>query len=392
MSGIAIKIKNDLRMKNNNFLVRVFFVILFTSCTSAPPETASAVSEGYQIKGKITALDSGWIFLKHSDEDDNAVVDSAEIKDHIFNFVGKQKEPEQVTLFLKTKGASVKFFLENADIEIVLSADSFSNASITGSRSQDIFKDYQNKVNPIEAEIASLKTMLSKLSSQENADDRAALCDSLNKRIAALDSLRSKVAITFIKDNPSSVVSARIFVSNFLWNPDADILMMVFNSLDTPIQKSKYGKIIEDHLNIARKLAIGNPAPDFSQPDMEGNIFSLSSLRGKYVLINFWASWCGPCRQDNPYLVKIYHKFHDKGFTILGVSLDHNKEAWIKAIKKDHLNWPQVSDLTGLSNKVMQEYGVWVTPTNYLLDKEGIIIGRNLFGEKLEEKLTEALK
>ena len=381
-----------LKMKKINTLIAFIIIIIFASCNSTSPKRSAVVMDGYKINGEITGLDSGWIFLKHTNENDNTIVDFTLIENKRFTFTGKQNTSEQVTLSLKEKNASMKFFLDNSEIKITASADSFKNAKIAGSPTQDQFVEYQKLLAPIDNEIASLNKELSELSIPVKGNNTAAQTDSIKSKLATFDSLRNNKIISFIKEYPTSIVSAKAIISNFLWNPDVDLLTGLYNSLDPQIQKSQYGKTIKEHVDIAQKLAIGKSAPDFSQPDMTGNSFKLSSLRGRFVLIDFWASWCVPCREDNPYLVKAYNKFKNKNFTIVGVSLDQNKRAWINAVKKDHLDWSQVSDLTGLSNTVMQEYGVWVTPTNYLLDKEGTIIGRNLFGEKLEEKLTEILK
>jgi peroxiredoxin len=145
---------------------------------------------------------------------------------------------------------------------------------------------------------------------------------------------------------------------------------------------------------IAKATAIGAVAPDFTQKDTKGKSVKLSSLRGKYVLIDFWASWCGPCRKENPNVVKAYQKFKNKKFEILGVSLDNSdgKNAWLDAIEKDNLTWLQVSDLQGWKNAVAQLYGVQSIPQNFLLDPKGVIIEKDLRGNRLEEVLAKILK
>jgi peroxiredoxin len=147
-------------------------------------------------------------------------------------------------------------------------------------------------------------------------------------------------------------------------------------------------------MNAASATAIGAMAPVFTQEDVDGKAVSLADFRGKYVLLDFWASWCGPCRRENPNVVKVYQQYNDKNFTIIGVSLDQpgKKDAWLAAIKADGLDWTQVSDLKFWDNAVAKQYGVKAIPQNYLIDPMGKIIAENLVGQELENKLRELLK
>jgi peroxiredoxin len=170
----------------------------------------------------------------------------------------------------------------------------------------------------------------------------------------------------------------------------------VYRNLDAGLGKKypndKNVKLFHDVVQSMMATTVGQPAPDINLPSPEGKEIALSSLRGKVVLIDFWASWCGPCRKEMPNVVKAYSKFKARGFEIYGVSLDQDKSRWIEAIEKDGITWPQVSDLKQWSSEVVRQYNIQGIPFTILLDKEGKILAKNLRGPELEQKLAEVLQ
>lgn len=192
----------------------------------------------------------------------------------------------------------------------------------------------------------------------------------------------------FIDEDPATL-SALAAVQNLNIEQDYAYFTKVIDALESEVSENEFYQAMRAQVNAQRKLAIGSPAPEIALPQANGDELKLSDLKGQYVLIDFWASWCGPCRKENPNVVRVYNKYHDQGFEILGVSLDKNQKSWLNAIEQDGLKWRHVSDLKYWGSEVVPEYQIKGIPLTYLVDPEGNIIGKNLRGQSLENKLAQ---
>jgi len=371
---------------NRIFLAVALLVFLFLAgCQSDDSNNTPQVKRdtSYAIIGKVTGLDTGTVYLINRE---TGMRDSVSLDHGFFKFSGKADTPAMSTISLNNQYK--RFFLENGKIAILVKKDSVSYAQITGTKTQDEYNYFQDQFSK---KLNDRMDILDKAyDSASNAKNTRAT-DSLEKLYKVLDNDQKQLVAEFTRSHPGSIVSAYEIYSNFSYNPPVNKLDSIYKMLDSAMQNSYYGKMIQKTIVKEKLTAIGNPAPVFENNDVNGKPVSYTSLKGKYILLDFWASWCGPCRQENPAVVKAYHRFHNKGFDIFGISLDTDKSKWMAAIKKDGLDWTQVSDLKGWKADVVSLYGVQGIPMNYLLNDKGIIIAKGLRGEDLDKKLQELL-
>lgn len=326
---------------------------------------------------------------------DDVIRDSALVKDSKYQFTASGEMPLMIKMFSASpqadeiKAREVATVFVEGGMNTVVSVDSFSNVEIKESKAQADFKKITDAMKPFQEQINLLSSRY---------DDLNAMGDTAGmKKIAGeyeiLDQkLKEEVYGAFIRTNPTSPLA--LFALNNYAGFDIDPVKVepLYQLLADKYKNAPAGKKFGERLLKAKLTAVGAMAPGFSQADTSGKVVSLSSFKGKYVLVDFWASWCGPCRAENPNVVNAYHQYQNKNFTIVGVSLDDEKDKWLAAIARDKLSWTQLSDLKGWENAVARQYGIQAIPQNLLLDPAGKIIAKNIRGEELLQKLAEVLK
>jgi peroxiredoxin len=324
----------------------------------------------YIVTGKIKNIQApAKVFLSYRYKDaKKSHWDSTLVKNGAFEFRGTVTDTVMASVYVDYKGINLDDIWGNNDVDekniyltnnhITLTGDdSVHNAKLAGSKLNEDYYKYTR--------------LIGKTTSDED------------RRLADVE---------FISKNPGSYISLDQALKDFRkGNTDIGALKYLFGSLDEKVRLSSEGIEYAKYIRSLRVVANGTIAPDFALPDTGGTMVTLSAFKGKYVLVDFWASWCGPCRQENPAVVKAYNRYKDKNFTIIGVSLDgpQGKEAWLKAIRKDGLTWAQVSDLKGWDNEVAKLYDVEVIPQNFLIGPDGKVIAQGLRGNRLEKKLAK---
>jgi peroxiredoxin len=352
-------------------------LLLMISCTKQKEETAV-------ISGNIEGLESEQLFLMEREGRDFLILDTLKVENGTFYYERVMPQPKAYYIGTTAGKPFSDFFLEKGDISITGNSEELRDIQITGTINNDLYTAYKSKDNELNKRYYSLYSELK----QAREDDNQQRVSELDEEMNTIDEEMTAQTKAFVRENSTQVVSPYL-----MWRTaymfTLEELIPVYKSYSESLKASEYAGYIKERIDLLSKVAVGERYIDFSMEDTRGNVVSLSEMMGKVTLVDFWASWCSPCRKENPNVVKAWEKYHEKGLEIVGVSFDRDHEQWLKAIADDNLTWHHVSDLSYWDNAAGKMYGIRSIPSNFLMDENGVILAWNLREEALQEKLAE---
>ena len=360
---------------------------LFSFVMIALSMTACDFTPKFTVNGTIKGKQTGNAYLVTEGKEQMDTLAKAVILDSVFTLTGSVNTLTAAYLIIEGERGGNPIFIENTDFTATLNAENPTENKIEGSTTQDL----ANRFFAIDKESRIAQAKLSQDFREATQAEDTTKVNNIRREFNDIikDVTAKKDSLT--KANPDSFVIAYMLESR-MSGLKLEKLTAEYNALGAIAKASPSGKKIEKRIEQLLAVEIGQVAPDFTLNTPEGKPLSMHSIKAKVKVLDFWASWCGPCRSENPNVVKMYNEFHKEGLEILGVSLDNKQEAWVKAIKDDHLTWPQVSDLKGWNSTAAKLYAINGIPHIVVLDENNVIVAKNLRGDALKAKIAEMLK
>ncbi len=381
-------------------------IILFAFVISAIVSCSKVKKGEFLISGTAKGMEDGkTVILQAQDESGTMMVavDTVKVKDGKFEFKGKIKEPSMYALSFPDYNGGFPVIVENDEIKVEVKKDSINNSIISGTYNNDEFQKFNNEAKKIQKKMMDFqKKNMEAFTNAQQKNDTVTM-NKLIKQNSDIQKGLKDMMLKYPETHPKSFISILMVMEMFRY-PDFDAkkVRKLYDSFDSSLKSTKSAKRIKEQLDqidkmqnkpAAKPLAVkvGEMAPDFSAKNPDGTVVSLKQSLGKVTVIDFWASWCGPCRKENPAVVALYNEFHAKGLNIIGVSLDKDAAKWKEAIAKDKLTWAQVSNLKEFNDPIALQYNIEQIPTTFLLDSKGKIVAKDLRGAELKAKVAELL-
>lgn len=363
---------------------RLAFLAAAALMAVACSQSGETNEDGFTLDITLDKLPEGTIYLSRVQDNQLVKIDSAEVSNGTAHFSGSLKGPEVLYLQGSIFQRPQIVFLYEGAVEVTGSVDSLRSLTISGSPYQDQMKEFQE----FEKNFSTVYSQFNPMMQQAALDSNERLMDSLNVEIERLYENFQNQQKDYAR---TAGITGAYIALRYMYEPDLEFFKEVYDQIPVNMSGSPYKDELKERIDVLEKTAVGQPITTFTQNDPEGNPLAIADIKGKFILMDFWASWCGPCRMANPELVELYKEFHDSGFEIVGVSFDENGDKWRAAIADDGLVWPQMSDLQGWNNEAAGLYGIRAIPQSVLYNEFGQIIAKNKSPQELREFLTENL-
>ena len=396
---IFISAKFSLLSNIKKFQIKLLFymkkVFLLSTIALGLISFTNPVKPNFTLNGTVKGIQDGtMVYLERQDEAKGTIaIDSAKTVKGIFTIKGTALEP--AVNFIQVKGieGKIAFIVDEGAINFTIYKDSIAKSKIGGTPDNVALQNFNAFSQKVQQKMQDFQTENNEKMQTAQANKDNATIQQLMDKFAVLQNELLDYTTTYPEKNPTSFLSV-LLLDNMFNQPDMDVkkIKMAYGSLTARLQKTKPGLALKAKIDNFKDISEGNVAPDFSGPTPDGKTLSLKQAMGKLTIIDFWASWCGPCRKENPNVVALYNEFHAKGLNIIGVSLDKDDAKWKEAIAKDGLTWNHVSNLQFWSDPIAVLYNIKSIPATYIIDEKGVIIAKNLRGEELRAKIASILK